>query len=178
MSAGFSVVERNFASLSTLLGLTSFTTHWTAAWKGTKRGQNWTCGRVKVPCYFGDNHPDSRARKRCHLGCSSCWEHRNPCHPPGSQPTCREGRAGSIQTSDARSDRVFRAERSQRISSKRRRAGLVKPPLGKTESQRLLATSPACQCESKAGVQQVLSCVDTLLAAVWEGFALVRGDMV
>lgn len=32
--------------------------------------------------------------------------------------------------------RVFRAERSQRISSERRRAGVVKRPLGTMESQR------------------------------------------
>lgn len=55
---------------------------------------------------------------------------------------------------------------------------MVKHPLGTMESQRsLLATSPVCQSESKAGVQQVLSRVDTLLAAVWEGFALGRGDV-
>lgn len=74
--------------------------------------------------------------------------------------------------------RVFRAERSQRISSERRRAGVVKRPLGTMESQRsLLATSPVCQSESKAGVRQVLSSIDTLLAAAWEGFALGRGDV-
>jgi len=83
--------------------------------------------------------------------------------------------SSSIQPLRARSDTDLRAERSQRISSKGRRAGVVKCPLGMMGS--LLATSPVCHSESKAGVQQVLSRVDTLLAAVWEGFALGQGHV-
>lgn len=55
---------------------------------------------------------------------------------------------------------------------------MVKHLLRRMESQRSpLANSPVCQSESKAGVHQVLSCVDALLAVVWEGFALGQGDV-
>lgn len=61
-----------------------------------------------------------------------------------------------IQPLDARSDRVFRAERSQRTGSKRKRAGVTRKPLGRLESQpSLLATS--CQLESQARAQQGLA---------------------
>lgn len=55
---------------------------------------------------------------------------------------------------------------------------MVNHPLGTMGSQcSLLAASLVCQSESKAGDQQVLSRIDTLLDAAWEGIALGWGDV-
>lgn len=55
-----------------------------------------------------------------------------------------------IQPLDARSDRVFRAERSQRIGSKGRRAGVTGQPLRTLGSHpSLLATSPCANVRAK-----------------------------
>lgn len=164
------------APFITLLGLTSCRVGWQSG-RETKGGPKWTFWGVKAPCSFGDKNPDSRARKWCHLDWSSSWEHRISCHPPGSQPACWAGKQAAF-SSWIWGAPVFRAERSQRISNKRRRAGVVKHPLKTMESQRsLLANLPMCQSASRAQVQQALSRIDALLAAVWKCFAPGWGDV-
>lgn len=163
--------------LTTLLGLTSFTTYWGCGverrWKEDPSG----FGRVRnAPCSFGDKHPDSRVKKRCHSGCGSCWEHRIPLPSP-RQPARQGGRQHPALGCKERQESLgLKGVRG--LAAKGGELVWLSVPWERWKvSAALLATSPVCQSESKAGVRQVLWSVDTLLAAAWEGFALGRGDV-